>query len=272
MLTIDTHYHASPSWFEPIEVLLFHMERCGVDKAVLCQHRYQYDNRYLIECTRRFPGRFSVAGVVDVGQPDAADTLAKWAAEGIEGLRLWATERSPGKDPLAIWRKASELGLLVSCPGTTEEYASDDFRKVVEQLPGLPIVLEHLGILGNLKHGGDKVPPQPPYTAYRKVMALSRYPNVYMKITGFGEFMPRPVPASDPPFDLSKAPPYIDMAIEAFGANRLMIGTDPTSSAREGYGNVWRYLREYLSHWSVAEQEAIIGKTAASLFPFKAGK
>ncbi len=269
MLTIDTHYHASESWFEPIEVLLFHMARAGVDKAVLAQHREEWDNRYIIECSRRFPGRFAAIGAIDVTQPDAAETLEHWAAEGLEGVRFWATERSPGPDPLAIWRKTAELGLLVSCPGTTGEYASDDFQSLVEELRDLPIVLEHLAILENLTHGAKGV-PQPPYTAFKKALSLSRFPNTYLKITGLGEIMPRPSPARTPPFDLDKVPPYIDMAIEAFGADRLMIGTDPTSSSREGYLNVWRYLHEYLARRSVAEQEAIFGKTADRLFRFSA--
>ena len=39
MLTIDTHCHASPTWFEPVELLLFQMDRNDVDKAVFIQHR-----------------------------------------------------------------------------------------------------------------------------------------------------------------------------------------------------------------------------------------
>ncbi|MBI2872461.1 MAG: amidohydrolase [Chloroflexi bacterium] len=259
MLTIDTHCHASPQWFEPIEVLLFQMNRNAVDKAALIQHRGQHDNRYLIECARRFPGRFAVVGIVDTSQPDAPDTLARWHAEGVVGLRLNPLERSPGRDPLAIWRKASELGMVVSSLGEHEQYASDEFRKVVEELSNLPIIVEHLGFVGR---GG-----KPPFTTYRKILALSKYPNVYMKVPGLGEIMARPIPARDPTFDLSKAPPFIDMAIEAFGANRLMIGTDyPPSANREGYGNVVRYLREHLSRRTTAEQEAIFGKTAATLF------
>jgi L-fuconolactonase len=100
-------------------------------------------------------------------------------------------------------------------------------------------------------------------------MEMAVYPNVYMKIHGFGEIMPRPFPARDPPFDLAQAPDHIDRAIAAFGAERLMLATDfPPSAAREGYGNVIRYLREYLGRWSAAEQEAILGGTAASVFRF----
>ena len=263
MLTIDTHCHASPFWFEPIEVLLFQMNRNAVDKAALIQHRGQYDNRYLLECAARFPGRFAVVAMVDTTRPDAPDTLARWAAEGVVGVRLAPMERSPGSDPLAIWRKASELGLVVSSLGAHEEYASDEFRKVVQELPDLTIIIEHLGYVGT--------GAQSPYVPYRKILSLSQHSNTYMKVPGFGEIMARPMPARSPTFDLSTVPPFIDMAFEAFGADRLMIGSDfPLSAAREGYANVFSHLREYLSRRSVAEQGAIFGKTAASLFKLEA--
>ena len=63
MLIVDTHCHALPHWFEPVEVLLHQMHANGVEKALLVQVRGQFDNRYLIECVRRFPGRFAALRV-----------------------------------------------------------------------------------------------------------------------------------------------------------------------------------------------------------------
>ena len=60
MAIVDTHCHASPYWYAPVESLLDEMNRSRVDKAVLIQIGGMYDNSYLIECIRRFPGRFSV--------------------------------------------------------------------------------------------------------------------------------------------------------------------------------------------------------------------
>ena len=47
MVVVDTHCHASASWFEPVEVLLDQMNRNGVDKAALIQFRGVFDNSYL---------------------------------------------------------------------------------------------------------------------------------------------------------------------------------------------------------------------------------
>ena len=202
--------------------------------------------------------------MVDTSLADAPDTLARWAAEGIKGVRFNPAERSPGDDPLAIWRKAAELGLVASCLGTSEEYASEDFRTLIEELPDLRVIVEHLGYVGR--------DDDTSYTYYKKILALALYPNTYMKVPGLGEIMPRPMPARDPTFDINNVPPVIDMAIDAFGAGRLMLGTDyPPCSNREGYANVVRFVREYLSRRSAAEQEAILGGTAAALFTFKDG-
>jgi L-fuconolactonase len=261
MLTIDTHCHASASWFEPIEVLLFQMDGNAVDKAVLIQHRGEYDNSYLLECAQANPGRFAVVAIVDTDQHDAPETLAQWAAQGVQGVRFTTRTRSPGKDPLAIWREAAELGLVVSCLDTSVSYVSEEFQTLVREFPHLRIMIEHFGFWRSEGQAGHDYFP--------KLMELAKYPNLYLKVPGFGEYVPRPFPARNPPFDLDTAPRYIDMAMEAFGVDRMVIGTDyPPSSEREGYTNVVRYLREYLTRFSTQQQEAILGGTAASLFRF----
>ena len=273
MLRVDTHYHASPTWFEPVEVFIFHMDRCGIDKGVLVQHRGEFDNTYLLECARRYPDRISAMGLVDHQAPDAAELMGGWADEGIEGFRFWFDREGSDTGSRRCWQKANELGLPVTVPATTEDYASVEFEQLVRAYPGVPFIIEHMAVIGTLKTGSDKRVPTPPFTTFRAAIALAKYPNVFMKVTGFGELMGRPQSfgRGQPPFDLSAVPPLIDMCVESFGADHMMIGTDSTSSAREGYANVWRYLEEYLSRFSVAQREAILGGTAVNLFPFRGG-
>lgn len=260
MLTIDTHCHVSEDWFEPVEVLLFQMERNQVDKAVLLQ-TWTFDNSYILDCVRQYPGRFVAVGHFDMKQPDASATLERLVEQGLQGIRLTLLDL-PDEEPLMVFlRKAEELRLTASCLGMSEQFGSDRFRTILEAVPRLKIMVEHMGY--------PKHSDLPPYDAYRKILSLAEYPNVYVKVPGFGEFMPRPMPLVHPPFDLSKAPPFIDMAFAAFGADRLTIGTDaPPCAHREGYANVWRYLREYMSQRTTKEREAIFGGTAASLFKF----
>jgi len=267
MVVVDTHCHASPYWFEPVEVLLDEMTRNGVDKAALIQFRGVYDNSYLIECMRRFPGRFSAVVIVDTQRPDAPERLEEWVKQGAEGVRLSPTERSSGRDPLAIWRKAADLGIVVSSLGTLEEFASPGFEAVIKTLPGLNIILEHLGGVGAY-FGPGRRDPTIPYETYKGVLGLARYPNTFMKVPGLGEICPRPTPFRQPfPFD--NIPPLIEMAIDAFGPQRLMWGSDfPPVANREGYHNALRFPLEHVRFKSEADKEWIFGRTATTLWRF----
>jgi L-fuconolactonase len=103
MHIVDTHCHAGINWFEPVEMLLHQMNMNGVQSAVLIQHGGNYDNQYLLECVQRFPGRFAAVVGVDPTAVNASATLEGVAKEdGVVGLRLRPTDRSPGPDPLAI--------------------------------------------------------------------------------------------------------------------------------------------------------------------------
>lgn len=262
MVVVDTHCHASPYWYEPVETLLDQMNRHGVDKATLIQIGGEFDNAYLIECVRRFPGRFSAVALVDTSRPDALERLQEWVSQGAEGVRLRPIERSPGRDPLAIWRKAAELGIAVSVQGSNaDEFSSPQFEDVIRELPNLSIIIEHLG------GGGQDT--KPPYSRYRKVLALAKYPNTFMKVPGFGELCPRPMPLRKP-FPFENVPPMIEMALEAFGPRRLMWGSNfpPVAGRGEGYRNSLRFPMERLPFKSSEDKEWLFGKTAATLFRF----
>jgi L-fuconolactonase len=260
---VDSHCHASECWYEPIEALLEQMARSGVDKAILIQILGQYDNSYQVDCVRRFPDRFASVVIVDTEQPDAPRTLERLAEQGASGVRLRASVRSPGQDPLAIWRAAERLGLAVSVAGSGEAVASDDFQQLVEALPRLKIVVEHYG--GVQRPGAE---PQPELR--QRVYGLARRPNVYIKVHGLGEIAQRAMPVRAPfPF-VEPVPPILEEILAAFGAEKMMWGSDfPPVSYREGYGRSLSFVRERLAGASAADQALIFGGTALEVFPVR---
>jgi L-fuconolactonase len=160
MIIVDTHCHALPHWFEPVETLLHQMNANGVEKATLVQVRGQFDNRYIMECVQRFPGRFSAVAIVDTDRSDAPETLAHWVSQGAEGVRLSPTTRSPGSDPLAIWRQAAELGILVSCLGSADGLSVHEMRSdpkchehTVSGCKGSSVHGRHLGTSAQRSYG-----------------------------------------------------------------------------------------------------------------------
>lgn len=260
-MTIDSHCHASLAWYEPVEALLQEMERNDVAAAVLIQIMGQYDQTYQFACVRRYPGRFASVVLVDTDRADALGTLERLAEQGASGVRLTAATRSPGADPLAIWRAAERLELPISCAGPAAVLASDDFRELVSTVPHGTIVIEHLGGLTH-RH----LTPEHGDLA-KRVFALARHPNVCMKLPGFGEFAVRRMPVTEPfPF-VTPVPPLLHMAVEAFGPSRLMWGSDfPPVSGREGYRQALRLPMEVLAALTADEREALFGGVARRVF------
>ncbi len=161
--------------------------------------------------------------------------------------------------PLAIWRTAADLGLTISCGGSSADFANEQFAGVVRAFPELPVVVEHLG---GLNHpAGETVEER------RRVFDLARYPNVYIKVHGLGEFARRRLPVTDPfPFE-TPIPPLLKMASERFGPGRLMWGSDyPPVSAREGYRNALRLTLDQFASKSEHDRALIFGQTALSVF------
>ena len=260
MIIVDTHCHAARNWFEPIELLTVQMDSNGVDKAVLIQHRGNFDATYLLDCARVAPERFAVVVLVDTSQPDAPRALQGWAEQGAVSVRLTPTERSPGVDSLAVWRKASDLSMVVSCQGSVEDIASPEFRELVAELPDLTIAIEHLAGVGQ--------GAQPPYTTFGEALALADYSNTYIKVPGLGEISHRP-PVLQPTFRFDHTPPLLEMTYEAFGPRRMMWGSDyPPVSNREGYRNALHGVMEHPAFSGEEDREWVMGKTALGLFRF----
>ena len=204
-MIIDAHCHISPFWYEQVDALLYHMDQNNVEKAILTQLMGQYNNQYQIDCVTQHPDRLASVVLIDTSLPDALQMLEQEAEAGAAGLRLNPDVRSPGDDPLAVWRKAEALGMAISCAGHGEGFADDGFADLIEAVPDLPIVIEHLG---NVNKPGE----MPQETMVQKVYGLARYPNVHIKIHGLGEFCRRATPAQEPfPFE-QPIPPLLDLA------------------------------------------------------------
>jgi len=266
MRIVDSHCHAGLNWYEPVETLLGVMRRNGVSQAVLVQMLGQYHNDYLLDCRERFPGCFAcVIGVdVELGQA-ACNELARLAARGATGVRLRPQSRSPGTDPLAIWRAAVQHGLAVSCVGNQESFAAPEFRALLEELPELTVVLEHLGGTSQPDPAGDD------RVLTERVLELAELPNVCLKVPGLGELLPRrpALPATAIPFDRAAA--QLDRALASFGAGRLLWGSDfPPVAAREGYRNALEWVRDALAPQGSAALKLIFGDTARRIFRLEA--
>ncbi|MBS10304.1 MAG: hypothetical protein CME19_01710 [Gemmatimonadetes bacterium] len=253
MTIVDTHCHIGVLKYEPVESLSFMMKKSGVDKAVFIQYAGNSDNSYMIESMEAEPGKYQSAMIVD--PEDDGTALRQWAEKGIVGIRLPLDSRAKTDDPLAHWRTAAELGLVVSAPSRVAKLLGPEFKEVIETFPDLEIVIEHLA---GVERGAEA-----PYGDFKEAMKLAERPNLSIKLPGFGEICEVPLP-------FEPIPPLPDLALEAFGPERVMWGSDyPPVSGREGYANSLSEPMNYFESLSEDERAWIFGKAALKIWKFE---
>ena len=243
----------------PVELLNETMEEAGVDRAVIVQPVYYlYDNRYVAECLRRFPGRFAAIGLVDRHAPDAPDQLQRLVEEhGFGGLRIhlsrpddpaeWA---APDQD--RIWRRAEELGACFIVYGPAPLLPA--VEPIIARFPGVKVVLDHMG-----RAPTDE---DPPYPQLGIVLNLARYPNVYVKFTPQGLRSKLSYPHRD-------TFPTFRRIYDAYGPGRLMWGTDfPHVLKTPGYRPALELFRTHMDFLTEEDREWLFCKTALDVWRF----
>ena len=259
-MIIDTHCHAGENWFLPIESLEFEMNQAGVDAAVLIQHGGTYDNNYLFREASKRHGRFKVVVMIDPDDSDPLGSMEKLWEQGAAGIRIAPDGKfSHISNVIEIWRKAGELGLVVSSLGDDDKFSSASFKNIIDACPDTQIVIEHLAGVGI---------NEPPYNAYKSALECAQRPNTTIKIPGLGEITPRPTTLR-PEFGFENVPPLFEMAYEAFGPDRMMWGSDyPPSAGREGYRNTLEGVRNHPAFANDDDIDWVLGKTAARIWKF----
>jgi predicted TIM-barrel fold metal-dependent hydrolase len=247
----DTPYPASP------ELLLEEMERAGVDRAVIVLPMYYgFDNRLLADTFRRFPGRFAGVGVVDPRGPEAADQLTRLSQEhGIGGVRLRATIEEtwfcqPETEPL--WCRAADLQLPVCLQARPRHLSLIDY--MVTRFPETPVVIDHFVHV--------PVAEGPAGAAMQTLLGLARLPKVTLKLSALYRW------AGTYPF--TAVQPLIRAAFAAFGAERMMWGSDwPHVSHGGGYAQSIEFVRTELPWLTADDRELLLGGTALRLWQFR---
>ncbi len=218
-----------------------------------------------------------VAGVVgwtDLAAADVAGQLARLAVrpggQHLAGIRHpLLTEPDPGwLDRPEVRRGLSAVaaaGLvfdIVARPGQLPPAV-----RAAAALPGLTFVLDHLG------NPDVSQPPEEAWAAaVRQLAALS---NTVAKVSGILGVSPPGSAGELPPDDpgrLAHLRPYVDLALDSFGPDRLMFGSDwPVSTIDAPYESVVAAGRAVLSELSPAEQAAILSGTARRVYRLGGG-
>ncbi len=121
--------------------------------------------------------------------------------------------------------------------------------RAVADVPDLTFVLDHLGNVDVTAEGSDAA-------WARSFRALAALPNVVCKLSGIlGEAT------------ADRLRPYAEIALEGFGPERLMFGSDwPVSTLTAGYGDVVAAARALTAGLTAPDRAAVLAGTARAVY------
>jgi L-fuconolactonase len=126
-----------------------------------------------------------------------------------------------------------------------------DLHPLIEANPDLQVVIDHMAD-SPLDH-----PEQ-----LELLLALVRYPKVFVKISHMWSLSAQPYPYPD-------AAAQVKRLYEAFGAKRLMAGTDwPISLPKQSYAQTVALFRNHLDFLTPQAHAQILSKTVQEVWPF----
>ncbi len=147
----------------------------------------------------------------------------------------------------------------------------DELVDLAQALPGLPIVLNHLG--GPLAIGPYIGKRDEVFLVWREaIKRLAACPNVSIKLGGLGmaiggfEFHQQALPPSSEQLCAAWAP-YMHASIEAFGAKRCMFESNfPVDKAMCSYGVLWNAYKRIAAGASDSEKACLFSDSAAAFY------
>ncbi len=231
------------------------MRANGVERTVIAQYiGYKWDNRYCLDSIRRYAPYFRGVCRVNPTDPAAPDRLSHLTAQGFHGVRISPAGDASGdwiKGPLMppLWKRAQSLRvpMQVYAPITR----MPDLEPLIEQCPELTVVIDHMA---------DCPIDQP--RELEKLVALARFPGVFVKISHTWSISRQPYPWLD-------AQEYVKRLHAAYGPQRLMWASDwPVDLKWTTYDKTLSVVRDEMKFLNAEDKAWILGKTAQQVWPF----
>lgn len=238
------------------EMLLELMKANGVAKTVIIQViHYRWDNSYLADVLKQYPQYFQGVARVDPQSAAAPDDLSRLVErQNFRGVRISPSADANGdwiRGPLMppLWKRCRDLKvpMTVLAPVTR----IPDVGALIEKFPDLTVVIDHMA---------DSPLDQP--DELKKLLALERYPKVFVKVSHTWTLSKQPYPYLD-----SQA--QVKRLYDVFGPKRLMWGTDwPLVENYCGYAKALALVRDRMRWLNDEDKSWMLSKTIERVWPF----
>ena len=238
--------------------LLPRIQSAGIERTVLVQTQHHLaENDWSLKLADQHDFIAGVVGWVDLASEDVEEQLLRYREHPkFVGVRH-ITQDEP--DDNFILRDEVQRGLKVlekhRCPFDLLFYCKHihHANPVGHRLPNLPLVVDHLA-KPRIRDG--QIDPW-----RNHLVAAARCENMYCKLSGMI------TEANHNHWTPEDLKPYVETALEAFGVERCMFGSDwPVCELAGSYQQVYDALVAAIGPVSEDEREHLFGKTAARFY------
>lgn len=274
-VTIDAHHHYwelgrfDYSWLdEPTLSPIRHsflprdlqplIQEAGIEKTIFVQTQHNLEETaWVLELADKHDFMAGVVGWVDLASAECEDQLLHWKQHPkFVGIRH-VTQDEPDDD--FIIRPEIMRGLKVlekhQVPFDLLFYVKHVHHAatVARSLPDLPLVIDHLA--------KPEIKNQRIDNWQSHFCEAAQFPNLYCKLSGM-------ITEADwDQWTADDIKPFVETALEAFGPERCMFGSDwPVCLLAGSYTRVHQALRDLLGSLSQDEQQLVFGGTASRFY------
>ena len=234
------------------------LERNGISQTMLVQASNSVaESRWLLSLAEEHNFIAGVVGWIDLSSPNIGAQLDELSAHPkFKGVRH-LVESEPHDDwliqpaVLSGLKQLSRYGLSYDLLVHTRHLKY--VPKVVESSPEVAFVIDHLAkppiAKNEIREWSQALKP------------LASYPNVHCKLSGLV------TEANWTSWQASDLRPYVEYALELFGADRLMFGSDyPVCLLAASYDRVLNAFQEILKDLSDTERDKIFSQNATKFY------
>lgn len=240
--------------------LLQHCAPHGINRIVLIQMiHYRQDNSHLLDLIQNHPGTFRGVAVLDHRMPETEQQMTSLLTKKITGFRLYGIDQRqvsqwPDSDAMnSMWAQAAETGQALCV--LMEPESLPILARLLQRHPATRVVIDHMARIGMAnpvqQHQVDEL------------CRLAAFPNLYVKTSAFYALGEKQAPYLD-------LAPMIRQLRNAFGANRLMWGSDCPFQVEEGhiYADSVALIRDRLDFLTHEDKRWLLSKTAENVYWF----
>ncbi|TWU39129.1 Amidohydrolase [Novipirellula aureliae] len=282
-MQIDSHQHfwkynpADYVWMSEEMSILRHdflpetlepqLRAVGFDGTIAVQARQMLvETEWLLELADQHPFIKGVVGWVDFESPQLGEQLERFASHPkLRGVRELIHDMADIDYAISVNHLAA-ISQLANFDLTYDLLLKPPHIRpaitLVEKFPNQPFVVDHLAKPAIAAIASTSGPTSSRTTQWeRDLRDLATHDNVCCKLSGMV------TEAVWNAWQVDDFRPYLDIALEAFGPERLMIGSDwPVCTLAATYEDVMGIVVDYVNKLAENERNAILGGTCARFY------